>query len=125
MAVELRFEQGMFRLLSGDGVEERIAVERADIEAFLDWAQRYEQATSRKDNQALLAIGREINTWLDKRALEKLHAGERDIHFATVARPDADQLAFWTCLGSSSPIATATGRKMPSCPTSRPGYWAH
>jgi hypothetical protein len=56
MAVELRFEQGVFRLPSGAGSEERRPASSEDVVSFRDGARRYEKAVFRNDEAALLAI---------------------------------------------------------------------
>lgn len=92
--VELRFEQGVFQFLSADGSQERCPAQPGDVETFRGWAQRYEMAVGRDDEAALIAIGRDIDAWLDARGLEKLRGENRDIRFATALRPDEEQRAF-------------------------------
>lgn len=93
--VELRLEQGLFRLQAGDGGElQRVRWQEDDQTTFLRWARQYEQAAQRDDDPALLSIGREIGAWLDARGLQTLREGNPDIRFATPSKPDAAELAF-------------------------------
>ena len=97
----VKFEKDRLSVEFGDGKSERRDLQEADHRRFLDWAVRYRTLLQSSQNDAaLLALGKEIYTWLDGPAswinqiLEVNPTPPVNMGMAIASRPDQQALSF-------------------------------
>ena len=97
----VKFEKDRLSVEFGDGKSERRDLQEADHRRFHDWAVRYRTLLQSSQNDAaLLALGKEIYTWLDGPAswinqiLEVNPTPTVNMGMAIASRPDQQALSF-------------------------------